>query len=297
MRQSLIDLFKQTVVFQYCLPHGDVQKSVYSTMDDHCYMCVEDQDLSRIIYNSLIDYAFNENEMQDEDINLLHIEAISQRMRIEEGDDEQTQKKYGFFGEVLLNLMLRIYYSTNSIIAKGYFYDILKPEEPKGYDSYHLIETDENTLLWFGEVKFYESYKLAIKSVFNNIEKAISDNYFKNNLLALTPKRRNLETDSQVINQLILELRKNPQISIAEMVEKHRLQLVYPIFILCNYDINYDTTISSMINHIKEKYSGKNLNIGIDYNLFFILLPVSNVAQIKSQVLQWIKSKQSLSLL
>ena len=135
------------------------------------------------------------------------------------------------------------------------------------------------------------------RKIFNNIEKAISDNYFKNNLLALTPKRRNLETDSQVINQLILELRKNPQISIAEMVEKHRLQLVYPIFILCNYDINYDTTISSMINHIKEKYSGKNLNIGIDYNLFFILLPVSNVAQIKSQVLQWIKSKQSLSLL
>ena len=149
----------------------------------------------------------------------------------------------------------------------------------------------------FGEVKFHESYQLALRSIFNNIEKAISDNYFKNNLLALTPKRRNLETGSQVINQLILELRRNPQISIAEMVEKYQLRFVYPIFILCNSDINYDTTILAMINHIQDKYSGKNLNIGIDYNLFFILLPVSNVAQIKSQVLQWIKSKQSLSLL
>jgi hypothetical protein len=100
-------------------------------------MCVEDQELSRIIYNSLIDYAFNENEMQDEDFNLLHIEAISQRMRIEEGDNEQTQKKYGFFGEVLLNLMLRIYYSTNSIIAKGYFMTFSNLKNPR--DMIHII--------------------------------------------------------------------------------------------------------------------------------------------------------------
>ena len=112
MRQSLIDLFKRTVVFQYRLPHGEIQKSIYSTVDDHCYMCVEDQELSRIIYNSLIDYAFNENEMQDEDFNLLHIEAISQRMRIEEGDNEQTQKKYGFFGEVFLIISRRLFQTT-----------------------------------------------------------------------------------------------------------------------------------------------------------------------------------------
>ena len=80
----------------------------------------------------------------------LHTEAISQRIRIEEEDNEDTQLKYGFFGEVLLNLMLRIYYSTNGIIAKGYFYNILKPEEPKGYDSYHLIETYDKTELLFG---------------------------------------------------------------------------------------------------------------------------------------------------
>ena len=260
-------------------------------------MCIDDQELSRIIYNSLIDYAFNENEMQDDDINLLHAEAISQRMRIEEGDDEQTQKKYGFFGEVLLNLILRIYYSTSAIIAKGYFYDILKPEEPKGYDSYHLIEAEDCAQLWFGEVKFHESYQQAIGSVFKNIEKAISDNYFKNNLLALTPKRRDLNTDSQIIGGIISDLRKNPLISIVELVDRYHLKLVYPIFILCNTSSNYDTTIASIIKHIKDKYSGKNLSIGIDYNLFFILLPVSNVAQIKSQVLQWIKSKQSLSLL
>ena len=70
-----------------------------------------------------------------------------------------------------MNLILQLNFGTNSIIAKGYFYDILAPSENKGFDSFHIIETDNQLQLWFGEVKFHQTYQSALTSIFANIEK------------------------------------------------------------------------------------------------------------------------------
>lgn len=298
MRQSVIDLFKNIVVFNYLLPHGSVEKSIYTTIEnDFCYYSKDDAKLAEVIYNTLIDYAFNDNEIVD-DLNELQTEAIVTRMRIEEEDTDATQQKYGFFGEVLLNLVLRICFETTPIIAKGYFYDILKPEEPKGYDSYHLVQTEKGCSLWFGEVKFHQTYSSALKSIFDNIEKALSNDYLKDNLLAILPKKNNLNIiEDTTINEIIQDLRRHPKTSIVSLVSKYNLKLVYPVFIICNSGKDYDNTISSIIEEIKSKYSGKSLNINIDYDLFFILMPIADVKQVKKQVLQWIKLTQPLTLL
>lgn len=297
MRQSVIDLFKNIVGFKYSLPKGCIEKSIYTTIDnDYCYFAQNDKKLAEIIYNTLIDYAFNDNEISG-DLNDLQAEAIETRMRIEEEDSDKTQEKYGFFGEVLFNLFLRICFKTTPIIAKGYFYDILKPEEPKGYDSFHLIQTEKSISLWFGEVKFHQTYSGALNSVFENIEKAFSNDYFRDNLLALLPKKNDLNIQDTTIDNIIQFLRKQPKTTIISLKTQFNLKLVYPIFIICNSVNDYDSTISSIINEIKSKHSGKNFNIGIDYDLFFILMPINDVKQTKVQVLQWIKSKQPLTLL
>ena len=297
MRQSVIDLFKNTVIFNYSLPHGSVEKSIYTTIDnDFCYSSKDDTKLAEVIYNTLIDYAFNENEITG-DLDELQTEAIVTRMRIEEEDSDKTQEKYGFFGEVLFNLFLRICFNTTPIIAKGYFYDKLKPEEPKGYDSFHLIQTEKGVSLWFGEVKFHQTYNSALKSVFAKIEEVISDDYLRDNLLTLLPRKNDLNTQNTTIGNIIQSLRKQPKITIISLKSQFNLKLVYPVFIICNSAKDYDNTISSIIGEIKSEYSGKSLNIGIDYDLFFILMPISNVKQTKLQVLQWIKSKQPLTLL
>lgn len=299
MRQSIIDHFNNTVIFKYKLRNDtlDIDKSIYSTVDDQCYSLKSDVDLSQLIYNALLDYAFDECEMDSEDVNELHIEAITQRMRIEEEDSNETQGKYGFFGEVLLNLYLRIIHSTNCIIAKGQFYDILSPEEPKGYDSYHLVEDDDKLFLWFGEVKFHQTDDSALKSALDNLEKAISDDYFRKNLLALTPKKRMFNVDSPKMNRILERVRKDSKIQIATLKDEFDLKLIYPIFIISNSLRDYDKTIKSNINHIKNNYSGKSLNLGIDYDLFFIFLPVNSVKTIKTEILQWIDSNQPLTLL
>lgn len=297
MRQSVIDLFKNIVVYNYSLPHGSVEKSIYTTINnDFCFSSIDDLKLAEVIYNTLIDYAFNDNEIVG-DLNELQTEAIVTRMRIEEEDTDATQQKYGFFGEVLLNLFLRICFETTPIIAKGYFYDILKPEEPKGYDSYHLVQTEKGCSLWFGEVKFHQKYSSALKSVFSNLEKAISNDYLKDNLLAILPKKNDLNVKDTTIDNIIQDLKKCAKTSIASLVSRYKLKLVYPVFIICNSIKDYDSTILSIIEEIKSKHSGKSFKIDINYDLFFILMPIADVKQVKKQVLQWIKLTQPLTLL
>ena len=226
MRDSIIQFFKNTIAFKYTLPYGNIEKSIYTTIDnDFCFSNSNNDDFAKIIYESIVDYCFNEADFNDsENLNDLQIEAISQRLRFEDEDSDTTKEKYGFYGEVIFNLMLRVLFKTTPIIAKGYFYDILKPEENKGYDSFHLTKTQRSTCLWFGEVKFHQSYKTAVDSVFKNIENAISNDYFRKNLLAITPRRANLNISDDTINNLLNQLRHSPKTSIEELQSEFSLK-------------------------------------------------------------------------
>lgn len=300
MRQSLINFFKSTVVLKYTLPnhHLGIDKSIYTTIDnDYCYQVDNDDKLVDLIVNSIVDYSFNDGELVNKDIVKKHFSAIRSRLRYENDDNIDTKEKYGFYGEVLLNLMLRLNFGTNSIIAKGYFYDILAPAENKGFDSFHIIETDNQLQLWFGEVKFHQTYQSALESIFKNIEKAISDKYFFRNLLAMENKQNSLNVVGSKVSEILEELSDDPNVVIADLLQTYSMKLLYPIFILCETPRNYDYTIKSIIDKIRDEYGNKNLSIGFEYDIFFILLPVNDVKQIKMNVIQWIDSKKPLTLL
>ena len=294
MRQSLINFFKNTVVLKYTLPNQQlgIDKSIYTTIDnDYCYQVDNDDKLVELIVNSIVDYSFNDRELVNKDIIKKHFSAIRSRLRYENDDDIDTKEKYGFYGEVLLNLMLRLNFGTNSIIAKGYFYDILAPEENKGFDSFHIIETANQLQLWFGEVKFHQTYQSALESIFKNIEKAISDNYFSCNLLAMENKQNSLNVVGSKLSEILEVLSDDPNVVIADLLQTYSMKLVYPIFILCATPRNYNYTIKSIIDKIRDEYGNKNLSIGFEYDIFFILLPVNNVKQIKMNVIQWIAQR------
>lgn len=299
MRQKLEAYINDWVLLKYTLPNDELQihKSCYSTLNDRCYAC-EDDALKTLIYNSIVDYAFNDSEYSETTINEMLTEALSSRMRFDDSDDETTQLKYGFYGEVLLNIMLQKMWNTKVIVAKGVFYNPTeRPGEFKGYDSYHLLAHENGDVsLWFGEVKFHQSYKGAIDSVFCNIEKALSNDYFHRNMNAILTKKSSLNVSNEIFNSILIEFRRNSQVSIAYIKNKYNVRLVYPIFILCQCVESYDDTINEIINYIQTKHSGKNFVIDLDIDLFFILLPVENVKDIKKTVLSWIKTKQPIIL-
>ncbi|MDP1745074.1 MAG: DUF1837 domain-containing protein [Bacteroidota bacterium] len=295
MRQSLINLIDKTIVFKYDLPNSGVGilKTIFSTENDQCYSANDKTDLAEIIYNSIIEYSFNEFDITGKDYQNLHTIALMNKLKYNPDADEDAKIKYGFFGEVVLFSILMVMFKAKPLIARGYFYNPLENAETKGYDSYQLIENNGTTELWFGEVKFYINHKQGIKKVMDNIEKALSDSYLERNVVAIHNHKKNLNISGSTIETILNEWEKNPTVKIIDEIKKHKIKLVYPILLLYEEDDSgYDSNIKKIPEHILSEYAAKTFSLSIDYSIFFILLPVEKVKEIKLSVIQWIESKK-----
>src|SRR5690606_8262721 len=105
MRTALHNLVKSTIIYKYDLPNAveSIPKTLFSTENDKCYSIANEQDLVKLIYNSIIDYSFNEFDFTERELEDLHTIAFQERVRYNESDSEASKLKYGFFGEVLLH--------------------------------------------------------------------------------------------------------------------------------------------------------------------------------------------------
>lgn len=294
MRQSLFDLIKRTIVYKYALPNKQlaIQNTKHSTKEDDCWSSLNDTDLSDIIYNLLIEYSFNEFDIpQNSYENLLKI-ALQTKLKYNPDSKESIKIGYGFHGEVLLYGMLYAMYGAKSLISRGYFYSVTENAETKGYDCYHLIEHDDKTELWFGETKFMQSFPDCIDSVFENINKALSNDYLCKNLLAIISQKDRLAIKGSKIEEIIKAWELNPEISLENEIKNRNLELVYPIFLTSTQLKDYDVTIKNAVERIDSKEL--NVSLNIPYSLFFIFLPVTSSRDVKKRVIEWIESKKPL---
>ena len=133
----------------YDLPNSlaGITKTIISTDSDRCFNSTSEADFSEIIYNSILEYSFNEFEITGKDYDKLHFIALQNRLKYNSAADIDTKIKYGFLGEVVLFGVLYVIFKSQPLIARGYFYNPLENSETKGYDSYHLVETDGKTEL------------------------------------------------------------------------------------------------------------------------------------------------------
>ncbi len=297
MRKTLLDLIENTIIHQYDLPNSltGVSKTIFSIDDDKCFKTTNNNDFSEIIYNSILEYSFNEFEIGGKDYDKLHYIALQTKLKYNPTADLKTKIKYGFLGEVVLFSVLYTLFKSKPLIARGYFYNPLENSETKGYDSYHLIENAGQTELWFGEVKFHKNYKAGIKSVFNNIDKAISDNYLQANVFSISNELNNLQWKGSKIETVIEDWKENPYLSIIDEIKKHNMKLVYPVMLLYEEDgSGYDESIKNIPTHIQAEYSSTKYSLSIPYSIFFILIPMKDVKLIKEDVIKWIESKKPL---
>lgn len=300
MRTSLKELIKNTVLFEYSLPNNDLKigKTNKSTNDDACYSTGNSDDLAKIIYNSVIEYAFNEYEISESSFDVLHRRALLDQLHFNFEAADESKLKYGFYGEVLLYCILYIYFKAPPIIARGYFYNCLENSETKGFDSYHLVENGSTIELWFGEVKFYADYKAATtgaNGALTNLTKAISDDYLNKNLHAISGRSNDLATSGSNLKPILNDIKNKPEIKISELAEKYELKLVYPIFLLFDKkNKSYDDLIREVVSHIDAAILNDNSSVSVDVSLFFVLEPVDNAKYIKTKVLEWIKDKEPL---
>jgi hypothetical protein len=297
VRNSLRELLKQTIFLKFKLPHSelDLDSIKLSTAEDDVFECVSDSALSEIIYNSIIEYSFNEFDLKDCELASLLNVALKTKIKYKEYQNQGTKIKYGFYGEVLLYLMLCQFYKSSPLISRGYFYNPLENSETKGYDSYHLIEGEEKIELWFGEVKFRVTLDSGAKSAIEGMDKAFSDGYLEDNILAMVNHRNNFGVKGSKLESVIDSWIEKPSISIIDEVKKHNMKLVYPVLLIYPSDCSdLESQIRKTVKHINDKFSKKTYSLSIDYELFFMLMPVGNVKQIKEEVITWIDSKKLL---
>ena len=297
MRQSLLDLISKTIVYKYDLPNQTlgIEKSLFSTENDKCFSSISNDDLAQIIYNSIIEYSFNEFDIDTKSYENLHAIALKTKLKYRDTATEREKISYGFHGETILFCMLYAKLGAKPVISRGYFYNPLEASETKGYDSYHITEDNGQVQLWFGEVKFRENHSSGIKSALDNIEKALSDAYLSTNFLSISNHKNNFNISGSKIETIINNWEENPQIEIIEEIKKYDIKLIYPIIILYDEDkAGYDESIKKAINYIKDNHELKASSLSIPYSIYFIWIPVQKVKDIKAKVIEWIESKKPL---
>ena len=211
--------------------------------------------------------------------------------------DESKQLGYGFYGEVLLHLIPEHFYGAKKCIARGYFYSPLENSETKGYDSYLIIEDKDNIDLYFGEAKFYiDGYKKSVSSIFESIDKALSDTYLKKNFYAFENHYEHI-ADGSVVKQIMDEWTDNPSIDLINYIKKYNIKLVYPMLIIFHNENKkeYDDRIKAVVEHINNLNTSVEVTLSIPVSYFFIFLPVNDSREIKKAVLEWIEKKQSVT--
>lgn len=300
MRQSLKQLIESAIILQYNLPTNvagmQIPRAHISTANDDCLKQIgTNDDIAKLIYNGIVEYAYNDSEINLTQLNNLQLRALQSKLKYNHNAPLENQLAYGFHGEVLLYLILEYYYHAEKAIARGFMFSALENAETKGYDSYLMIENEDTLQMLFGEAKFYISgYKESLKKVFENIDKALSDEYLNRNFIAMDNQYDHLNPNSK-IPAIIDAWRTNPTINMAVEAGRHNMHLVYPILIVFdNKAETYENLITEVITHIQTKYGEIHPTLTIPHTLFFIFLPVDNSRIIKNQVLQWISQQQPL---
>lgn len=300
MRKALNDAVKKAMCIECRLPHSEsgVDKSCLSTNNDICFKNGNPQDLSKAIYNGIVEFAVNEYEIDYDKLDLEQRKVIQRRIRYNPDATSATKIKYGFYGEVLIDLIMRCFLNTNVILARGYLYSPIENSEVKGFDAFHLVESNGKLDLWLGEAKFYVAYKKPITDVLEKLDKSLSDAYVHKNLLALIDWQDRFTSSSTQLTDLLDSWEENPEINLAEEMKKYNIRLTYPILIAYQQGSTHEfhESIGKCIEHICDEFKRLNISIpaSFDYRLFFIFLPLSDVKNIKETVVQWIDTKEPL---
>ena len=302
MRKSLEDLIRDSVYLKFTLPNlgkGITKSQVnQGNIDDHCFEGISDQKISEIIYNGIVEFAVNEFKIDYEQIDKEQLKIIQRKIKYNRNAQQSEKLKYGFYGETLLDLFLRIFFRTDVFVARGYFYSPIENSEAKGFDAFHLIENNGVLELWFGEAKFYRSFYSGIKSVLEKLAISLSDDYLNKNILAIINERGNMSSTSSKAKTILDKIDDNPEIVIIDELIANDVELVYPIMVAYqkNSQHSYDESIKDCIQRISGILSQQtnSFSMSINVSIFVILLPVDDSNKVKEDVIEWIEQKRPL---
>ncbi|MFM5622176.1 DUF1837 domain-containing protein [Aeromonas veronii] len=240
-----------------------------------------EDELVKIIRGALPHFALTPDEFQrmigDEDLDEMYRLAFS---RI----SKAKKDKKGDYGELLLFLILKSFYGADRLVTKVRLRSSVK-DQIKGFDCAHFSIDEHNEIkLWLGEVKFYKSFSAAINDVIDEIHEHVRTDYLKNEFSILCP---NIEynKDIKIPDELIEYLDGS--------IPLDQIKIVIPALItyesaeIKNHKEVTQKFTDAFKKQFEEKFAyinNKSLSTPKNVEVFFILLPLSNVASIKEKL-------------
>lgn len=192
--------------------------------------------------------------------------------------------KKGDYGELLLFLILKSYYKSERLVTKVKLRSSAR-EQIKGFDCAHFaVDDDGGVSLWLGEVKFYKSYSRAISDIFEEIESHLDAKYLKDEFSILYS---NIEVNENVsVPDIVIEY-LDGSISLNDVKIVIPALVTYETPFFGNYSEVNEVFLDDLKSHFNERFKlidKRKLNTIGDIEIFFILLPLSDVDKIKSQL-------------
>lgn len=300
MRESLVNLLKKTFIIKIKLPYLDdetcIDKSSITAecRNDFCFENCDTDKTAECIYNALIDYIYNESEIDINNLNALQKRIIKTKLRPIREDNESVALKYGFYGEVIMNAILQLIFSTRQLIAKGKFINLTDKREPTGYDSFHLLATDDKTIeFWFGEVKCYDTFQKAIFDLITKLNVDLSEEYLNENLMMILEKGQLLNVRYPNIDILVKKW-ENQTFDVKNDIIGNNFKTIVPCFIIFSSDDNSLSQFEKCIANIEKNLSSKKIINEINAELFFSFIPIKALKECKKKVIEWILKEESV---
>jgi hypothetical protein len=239
------------------------------------------RELVKIIKDSVIHFALTPDEIKkwkdSDDFGEMERKAwdrISKAHKYSKGD----------YGELLLFLMLSVFFPTNKFVTKVRLRSS-KKDQIKGFDCAHFTVEQGQIYLWLGEAKFHNSFSNAIAGAIESIEEHCEFDYLNDEISILSS---NIEINEEFPHYEALNNLLNGGVSLDKIKIKIPVLLTYDSALLKKYDSIGDADfLLKMEKDFVKKFQnidGRKLNLKPNIEVLFLVIPFQSVKEIKDRL-------------
>ena len=185
--------------------------------------------------------------------------------------DTEKFAKRGEFGELFLHIAVRQIFDSIPAISKIY-YKSANNDTVKGFDSVHVVSTDDDLELWIGEAKFYKDINSAIRDVVDEINSHTETDYLRSEFTLISNKIDDKSPHATALKRLL-----DPKTSLDEVFARACIPvlLTYNSPVINNHtscDENYKEAFENEVIQHLQFFTESGLPSEIRIHLF--LLPL-----------------------
>lgn len=111
-------------------------------------------------------------------------------------------RRRGEFGELLLHAALIDFFGARPAVSKIYYKDS-DNDTVKGFDSVHIVETQDSIEIWLGEAKFYKNASQAIGEALESLNDHLERDFLRREFIAITNKLDRNWAHSEVVRDML----------------------------------------------------------------------------------------------